>query len=143
MQLAYEVEALATGWRLGLHTSDMRNLVALALRYGWKPTAGVDRYLHEGKQVVSSSEARALAAALRRTLGDLPPERRKELRPVGTAGSFVAEAMRLGAPLDRRGNHQVVRAGCRGVPTDVSAQHLQVSDRGCANFGEHPFYEVG
>ena len=96
MQLAYEVEALATGWRLGLHTSDMRNLVALALRYGWEPTAGVDRYLYEGKQVVSSSEARALAAALRRTLGDLPPERRKELRPVGTAGSFVAEAMGFG-----------------------------------------------
>ena len=100
--MAYEVEALATGWRLGLHTSDMRNLVALALRYGWKPTAGVDRYLHEGKQVVSSSEARALAAALRRTLGDLPPERRKELRPVGTAGSFVAEAMRFGPDPDRK-----------------------------------------
>jgi hypothetical protein len=93
--LAYEVEALATGWRLGLHTSDMRNLVALALRNGWKPTAGVDRYLHEGKQVVSSSEARALAAALRRALGDLPPERRIELRPPTVPRSFAAEAMRF------------------------------------------------
>jgi hypothetical protein len=66
MELAYEVEALATGWRLGLHTSDWRNLVALAHRYGWKPTAGLDRYLHERKQVVPAYDARALAEALKR-----------------------------------------------------------------------------
>jgi hypothetical protein len=95
MQLAYEVEALATGWRLGIHTSDWRNLVVLAHRYGWKPTAGVDRYLNEGKQVIPASEARALAAALRRALGDLPPERRIELRPPTVPRSFAAEAMRF------------------------------------------------
>ena len=60
--MAYEVEALATGWRLGLHASDWRNLMALAHRYGWEPTAGLDRYLHEGKQVVAAHEARVLAA---------------------------------------------------------------------------------
>jgi hypothetical protein len=34
MELAYEVAAHTTGWRLGLHASDWRSLVALAHRYG-------------------------------------------------------------------------------------------------------------
>jgi hypothetical protein len=89
--LAYEVEALATGWRLGLHTSEWRNLVALAHRYEWKPTAGADHFLREAKQVVPASEARALAAALRRALRDLPPERRKLLRPPAVPGRFSVE----------------------------------------------------
>jgi hypothetical protein len=60
MELAYEVEALAIGWRLGLHTSDWRNLIVLAHRYGWKPTAGLDRYLHKRRrQIVPAHEARA------------------------------------------------------------------------------------
>jgi hypothetical protein len=93
--LAYEVEALATGRRLALHTSEWRNLVALARRYGWKPPAGLDRHLHERKQVVPDYESRALAEALKKALGDLPPERRKELRPPSAAVGFDAEAMRF------------------------------------------------
>jgi hypothetical protein len=100
MGLAYEVEALATGRRLGLHASDWRTLVALAHRYGWKPTAGLDRYIHAHKQVVPAHEARALAEALKKALGDLPPERRKELRPLGTAGGFAGETMRFGPEPD-------------------------------------------
>jgi hypothetical protein len=100
MELAYEIEVLATGWRLGLRTSDWKNLVGLAHRYGWRPTAGLDRYLHERKQVVPAHDARALAEALKRALGDLPPERRKELRPLGSAGGFAAEAMRFGPDPD-------------------------------------------
>jgi hypothetical protein len=49
----------------------------------------------------------------------------------------------LGAPLDCGGSHQVVRTGCREVPTDVSAHRLQVSDRGYANFREFTFPEGG
>jgi hypothetical protein len=93
--LAYEVEALATGWRLGLHASDWRNLMALAHRYGWEPTAGLDRYLHEGKQVVAAHEARVLAAALKKALIELPPERRKEHRPPAVPNGLAAEAMRF------------------------------------------------
>jgi hypothetical protein len=100
MELAYELEALATGWRLGLHTSDWRNLVALAYRYGWEPTGGLDHYLHERKQVVRAHEARALADALKRALEDIPPERRKELRPPPLPGGFAAEAMRFGLDPD-------------------------------------------
>ena len=98
--MAYEVEALATGWRLGLHTSDWRTLVALAHQYGWKPTAGLDRHLHERRQVVPDYEARALAEALMKALVDLPPERRKEFRPSRTAGGFAAETMRFGPDPD-------------------------------------------
>ena len=98
--MAYEVEALATGWRLAVHTSDWRNLVTLAHRYGWKPTAGLDRYLHERKQVVPAYDARALAEALKRALVDLPPERRKELRPPAVPGGFPAEEMRVGPDSD-------------------------------------------
>jgi hypothetical protein len=100
MVLTYELEALATGWRLGLHTSDWRNLVALAQRYGWEPTGGLDPYLHEPKQVVPAYEARALADALKRALEDIPPERRKELRPPDSAGRFAADAMRFGPDPD-------------------------------------------
>jgi hypothetical protein len=80
---------------LGLHTSDWRNLVALAHRYGWKPTAGLDHYLHEGEKVVPAHEARALAAALRRALADLPRERRAEFRPPAVPRGLAAEAMRF------------------------------------------------
>jgi hypothetical protein len=100
MELAYEVKTLATGWRVGLHTSDLRILVALAHRYGWKPTAGLGRYLHEGKQVVPAHEARGLAEALKKALVDLPPERRKEFRPSGTTGGLAAETMRIGPDPD-------------------------------------------
>jgi hypothetical protein len=100
MEVAYEVEALATGQRLGLHTSDWRNLVALAHQYGWKPVEGLGRYLHEGKQVVPAYDARALAEALKKALVDLPPERRKEFRPPSTVSGFAAETMRFGADPD-------------------------------------------
>jgi hypothetical protein len=101
IKLAYELEALATGWRLGLHTSDWRNLITLAHRYGWKSTAGLDHYLHErSRQVVPASEARALAAALTRALVDLPPERRNELRPPAVPRGFAAEAMGFGPDPD-------------------------------------------
>jgi hypothetical protein len=80
--LAYELEVLATGWRLGLHDSDWENLLGLAHQYGWRPAAGLDHYLHDGgKRIVSPSDARALARALEGALQDLPPERRKGLRP--------------------------------------------------------------
>lgn len=85
--LAYELEALETGRRLGLHASDWDNLVGLAHRYGWRPEAGLDRYLRGGRRTVPSSDARALAEALEGALRDLPPERRKELRSyVGESG---------------------------------------------------------
>ena len=100
MELAYEVEALATGWRLALHTADWENLVGLAHRYGWRPKAGLDQYLPERKQVVPAPDTRALAEALLRALEDLPPERRKEFRPAGTAGSFAAEVRRFGPEPD-------------------------------------------
>lgn len=99
--MTYEVEALATGWRLGLHTSDWQNLLGLAHRYGWRPQAGLDRYLHQRRQVVPAHDARALAEALQRALEDLPPERRKELRPTTrTVGGFAAEEMRFGSDPD-------------------------------------------
>jgi hypothetical protein len=37
--LAYEVEALETGWRMGLPASDCDNLMGLSNRYGWRPEA--------------------------------------------------------------------------------------------------------
>jgi hypothetical protein len=100
MELAYELEALATGSRLGLHTSDWRNLVALAHQYGWKPTGGLDPYLREPRKIVPAHEARALAEALKRALGDLPPERRKKLRLPALPYGFAAEAMRFGPDPD-------------------------------------------
>jgi hypothetical protein len=65
--LAYEIEALQTGWRLGLHASDWENLLGLAHRYGWRPSAGLDHYLQGDRQIVPPSEARALARVLERT----------------------------------------------------------------------------
>jgi hypothetical protein len=52
------------------------------------------------QEVVPAYDARALAEALKRTLGDLPPERRKELRPPALPGGSAAEAIRLGSDSD-------------------------------------------
>jgi hypothetical protein len=78
---AYELEALETGQRLALHASDWENLLGLARRHGWRPSAGLDLYL--GRRVIDPPEARALAGALEGPLADLPPERRREPRPAG------------------------------------------------------------
>jgi hypothetical protein len=80
---AYELEALETGQRLALHASDWENLLGLARRHGWRPSAELDLYL--GRRVIAPSEAQALAGALEGPLADLQPERRRELRPTGGA----------------------------------------------------------
>jgi hypothetical protein len=99
--LACEIEALQTGWRLGMHDSDWESLLGLAHRYGWKPSEGLDHYLREGRRVVSPSEARALAGALEEALRYLPRERRRVFRPdVGALGSFVGERSRPGPGTD-------------------------------------------
>jgi hypothetical protein len=78
---AYELEVLETGQRLALHASDWENLLGLARRHGWRPSAGLDLYL--GRRVIAPPEARALAGALEGPLADLPPERRREPQPAG------------------------------------------------------------
>ena len=99
--MACEIEALETGWRLGMHDSDWESLLGLAHRYGWKPSEGLDHYLREGRRVVSPSEARALAVALERALPYLPPECRRVFRPdVGALGSFVGQRSRSGPGTD-------------------------------------------
>jgi hypothetical protein len=100
--LAYELEVLATGWRLGLHDSDWENLMGLAHQYGWRPAAGLDHYLHGGgKRIVSPSDARALAGALEEALQDLPPERREEERPyVGALRVLPDERYHCGPEAD-------------------------------------------
>jgi hypothetical protein len=100
--LACELEALETGWRLGMHDLDWESLLGLAHRYGWRPTEGSDHYLLlEGRRVVSPSEARALAGALEEALPDLPPERRRGFRPViGALGGFIDEKSRPGRGAD-------------------------------------------
>ena len=77
--LAYEMESLETGQRMALHAPDWENLLGLARRHGWRPSAGLDLYL--GRRVIAPSEARALAGALEGPLSGLPPERRREPRP--------------------------------------------------------------
>ena len=79
-RLAYELEALETGQRMALRTSDWEALLGLAQRQGWRPSAELDSYLSGGKRVIAASEAQALADALAGPLADLPPERRQELR---------------------------------------------------------------
>jgi hypothetical protein len=101
--LARELEALQTGWRLGMHDLDWESLLGLAQRYGWRPSEGSDHYLLllEGRRIVSPSEARALARALEEALPDLPPERRRWLRPtVGALGGFIDETSRPGKGAD-------------------------------------------
>jgi hypothetical protein len=101
--LARELEALETGWRLGMHDSDWESLVGLAHRYGWRPSEGSEHYLpREGRRVVSPSEARALAEALEEALPRLPGERRRELRAivVGALGGFVEETSRAATGAD-------------------------------------------
>jgi hypothetical protein len=44
-RLAYEIDALEAGWQLDLHACDWENLLGLAHRYGWRPSAGLDHYL--------------------------------------------------------------------------------------------------
>ena len=102
--LACELEALETGWRLGMHDSDWESLLGLAHRYGWKPSEGLDHYLREGRRVVPPSEARALAVALEGALRDLPRERRRVFRPdVGALGGSVGERSRPGPGTDYEG----------------------------------------
>jgi hypothetical protein len=98
--LAYEIEALQTGWRLGLHASDWENLLGLAHRYGWRPSAGLDHYLQGDRQIVPPSEARTLARVLDGALRDLPPERRKELRFADVLGGLVYEVPPPGPDAD-------------------------------------------
>jgi hypothetical protein len=77
--LAYEMESFATGQRLGLHVSDLKNLLALAYRYGWRPNAGSGGYLHALERfVVATQEGLTLAEVLQAALADLPRERREE-----------------------------------------------------------------
>ena len=80
---AYELEALETGQRMALHASEWKNLLGLARRHGWRPSAESDLYL--GRRVIAPPEARALAGALEVPLANLPPERRREPRPAGGA----------------------------------------------------------
>jgi hypothetical protein len=102
--LACELEALETGWRLGMHDSDWENLLGLAHRYGWRASLGLNHYLREGRRIVSPSEAQALAGALEEALRDLPQERRGEVRPVvGALGGVVGETFKLGPDADYRG----------------------------------------
>jgi hypothetical protein len=96
---AYELETLETGQRLALHASDWENLLGLARRHGWRPSAGLDLYL--GRRVIAPPEARALAGALEGTLADLPPERRREPRAAGGAPDRGPTA---GAPLSGAGH---------------------------------------
>ena len=101
--MAYELEVLETGWRLGLHTLDWENLLSLAYRYGWRPMAGLDHYRYDGRdQVVPSSDARDLSEALSRALRHLPPERRKEFRPGGDiVGELETPQILPGADYER------------------------------------------
>jgi hypothetical protein len=99
-RLAYEIEAVEMGWRLGLHASDWENLLGLAHRYGWRPSAGLDHYLRGGRQIVPPSDARALARALDGALRDLPPERRKEFRFADALGGSVYEVPPPGPDAD-------------------------------------------
>jgi hypothetical protein len=50
----------------------------------------LDHYLSGSRQIVPPSDARALARVLEGVLKDLPPERRKEVRP--GAGHLVDQA---------------------------------------------------
>jgi hypothetical protein len=102
--LAYEVEALQTGCRLGLHDSDWANLLALAHRYGWRSSAGSDHYLRGHRWIIPASDTRTLAVALEEALRDLPPERRTELRfTTDATGGFVDVAPRTGSAADHKG----------------------------------------
>ncbi len=95
--MARELEALQTGWRLGMHDLDWESLLGLAQLYGWSSSEGSEHYLLllEGRGVVSPSEARALGRALEEALPDLPPERRRWFRPtVGALGGFIDETSR-------------------------------------------------
>jgi hypothetical protein len=98
--LAYEIEEVEMGWRLGLHASDWENLLGLAYRYGWRPSAGLDHYLQRGRQIVPPSDAQALARVLDGTLRDLPPERRKEVRVAYALGGSGYEVPRPGSDAD-------------------------------------------
>jgi hypothetical protein len=101
--LARELEALETGWRLGMHDLDWESLLGLAHHYGWRPSEGSEHYLLllEGRGVVSPSEAQVLAGALEEALPDLPQERRRWLRPgVGALGGFTEETSRAGRGAD-------------------------------------------
>ena len=92
MGLAYEMKSLATGQRLGLHASDLENLLALAYRYGWRSEAGSEGRLHDLERVVvPAQEVLALADVLQKALAHLPRERRKEIRPE-SGGSAVDKA---------------------------------------------------
>jgi hypothetical protein len=102
--LTYEVEALQTGWRMGLHDSDWANLLGLAHHYGWRPSAGLDHYVHGHRWIIPTPDTRALAVALEEALRDLPPERRREPRSfVDATGGFVDAAPRTWSAADHEG----------------------------------------
>ena len=98
--LAYEIEEGEMGWRFGLHASDWENLLGLAYRYGWRPSAGLDHYVRGGRQIVPPSDAQALARVLDETLRNLPPERRKEVRFEYALGGPGYEVPRPGSDAD-------------------------------------------
>lgn len=60
----------------------------------------VNHYLGGGRRVIAPAEARALAGALEGTLGNLPPERRRELRPLawGASGQGPVVGASLSGP---------------------------------------------
>ena len=102
--MAYELEALQTGWRLGLHDSDWYNLVGLAHRYGWQPEAGLDHYLRGDGWLVPPHDTQAFAEALEKALQDLAPDRRKEPRfYMDAIGGLVDVAPRIGPNADHKG----------------------------------------
>ena len=103
--LAYELEALETGQRMAMRTSDWEILLGLAHRHGWRPSAGLDSYLGGGRRVITASEARDLAEVLAVPLADLPPERRQELRAAeGAPGGPVVGTSQLRPEADYEGH---------------------------------------
>ncbi len=89
---------------MALRASDWGNLLGLAHRYGWRPSAGLDHYLRGGRRiVVPTSDARDLASVLEGPLRDLPAERREELRSLGAPGGIADETHLSGPDADYEG----------------------------------------
>lgn len=102
--MAYELELLDTGQRMALHTQDWENLLGLARRHGWRPSADVELRPEAGRRTIGVSEAQELAQALESPLSNLPPERRQELRPTELApGGLFGAVSRAGSETDYEG----------------------------------------